>query len=122
MSRPDAARRSTSSEAAKLALVGRSTARALELDPLIHDRLRLAMLAALSVGGDMSFTDLRQACDATDGNLASHSRRLEAAGYIKSTKKTGGKRPQTILRLSARGRRALQRYLDHMKAVMDAVD
>src|SRR5262245_1147195 len=86
------------------------------LDRLIHDRIRLAILAALAATDTMSFTDLKAVTGTTDGNLSVHARRLEEAGYVQCEKSFAGRTPRTDYRLSAVGRRALEKYLDHMDA------
>ena len=91
-----------------------------ELDRLIHDRMRLGILSALAVNESLSFTDLRDLLGATDGNLSVHARKLEEAGYIACSKGFSGRVPRTEYRLTAPGRRALERYLDHMEALIRA--
>ena len=90
------------------------------LDPLIHDRIRLAILAALAATEIMSFTDLKAVTGTTDGNLSVHARRLEDAGYVQCDKSFAGRTPRTDYRLTAAGRRALEKYLDHMDALVKA--
>jgi DNA-binding HxlR family transcriptional regulator len=90
----------------------------LELDRLIHERMRLAIVSALAVNPSLSFNDLKRLLDTTDGNLSVHARKLEAANYIVCTKSFAGRVPRTEYRLSAVGRRALERYLDHMEALI----
>ena len=91
-----------------------------ELDKLIHERLRLAMVSALAVNEDLSFGDLKDLVKTTDGNLSVHARKLEDAGYVSCTKGFDGRVPRTEFRLTAAGRKALERYLDHMDAVIRA--
>lgn len=91
-----------------------------QLDPVIHDRTRLAILAALAVSETLSFTDLKGATGTTDGNLSVHARRLEEAGYVLCDKTYAGRTPRTEFRLSAAGRRAFDAYLDHMNALIRA--
>lgn len=90
----------------------------LELDRLIHGRMRLAIVSALAVNPSLSFNELKQLLDTTDGNLSVHARKLEEAHYIVCTKSFAGRVPRTEYRLSAVGRRALERYLDHMEALI----
>lgn len=90
----------------------------LELDRLIHERMRLAIVSALAVNPSLSFNELKRLLDTTDGNLSVHARRLEEAHYIVCTKSFAGRVPRTEYRLSALGRRALERYLDHMEALI----
>jgi DNA-binding HxlR family transcriptional regulator len=92
----------------------------LELDRLIHERMRLAIVSALAVNQSLSFNDLKRLLDTTDGNLSVHARKLEEADYIVCTKTFEGRVPRTEYRLSAAGRRALERYLDHMEALIRA--
>jgi DNA-binding transcriptional ArsR family regulator len=90
------------------------------LDRIIHDRTRLAILAALAGSDTISFTDLKAITGTTDGNLSVHARRLEEAGYILCEKTFAGRTPRTDYRLSAAGRRAFEKYLDHMDALIKA--
>ena len=91
-----------------------------KLDRLIHDRTRLAILAALAARESVAFTDLRDITGSTDGNLSVHARRLEEAGYVHCDKSFAGRTPRTEYRLTATGRRALEKYLDHMDALIRA--
>jgi DNA-binding transcriptional ArsR family regulator len=90
------------------------------LDQVIHDRTRLAILAALAASEMLSFTDLKTITATTDGNLSVHARRLEDAGYVLCEKTFAGRTPRTEYRLSAAGRRAFEKYLDHMDALIKA--
>jgi DNA-binding transcriptional ArsR family regulator len=90
------------------------------LDQVIHDRTRLAILAALAGSETLSFTDLKAITGTTDGNLSVHARRLEDAGYVLCEKTFAGRTPRTEYRLSAAGRRAFEKYLDHMDALIRA--
>jgi DNA-binding transcriptional ArsR family regulator len=90
------------------------------LDRVIHDRTRLAILAALAASETLSFTDLKTITGTTDGNLSVHARRLEDAGYVLCEKTFAGRTPRTEYRLSAAGRRAFEKYLDHMDALIKA--
>ena len=92
----------------------------LELDRLIHERMRLAMVSALAVNESLSFNELKRLLDTTDGNLSVHARKLEEASYVICTKSFAGRMPRTQYRLSAVGRQALERYLDHMEAIIKA--
>ena len=92
-----------------------------KLDRLIHERLRLGILSALSVNENLSFSELKKSLDVTDGNLSVHARKLEEAGYIACTKSFEGRVPRTEYRLTAAGRRALERYLDHMESLIHAM-
>lgn len=91
-----------------------------ELDRLIHERVRLGILSALAVNESVSFNDLKKLLKATDGNLSVHARKLEEAGYIACTKTFEGRVPKTEYRLTATGRRALERYLDDMETLIRA--
>lgn len=92
-----------------------------QLDRLIHERLRLGILSALSVNESLTFNELKKLLDTTDGNLSVHARKLEEAGYIGCTKSFEGRVPRTDYKLTAAGRRALERYLDHMEALIHAM-
>lgn len=91
---------------------------ALDLDRLIHERMRLGIVSALAVNAHLSFNDLKKLLKTTDGNLSVHARKLEEAGYITCEKYFEGRMPKTDYRLTAAGRRALERYLDHMEAII----
>jgi len=93
---------------------------ATNLDRLLHDRMRLGIVSALAAGDEMSFTDLKAALNATDGNLSVHARKLEDAGYVSCEKTFAGRTPRTTYTLTASGRRALEKYLDHMDAIIRA--
>ena len=92
----------------------------LALDRLIHERLRLGILSALAVNESLSFNDLKKLMQTTDGNLSVHARKLEEAEYITCTKSFEGRMPKTEYVITAVGRRALERYLDHMEALIRA--
>ena len=92
-----------------------------KLDKLIHERLRLGILSALSVSRSLTFSELKKLLDTTDGNFSVHARKLEEAGYIAVAKSFQGRVPRTEYRLTAPGRRALERYLDHMEALIQAM-
>jgi DNA-binding HxlR family transcriptional regulator len=91
------------------------------LDRLIHERMRLGIVSALAVNQTLTFNDLKKLLGTTDGNLSVHARKLEEAGYIACTKYFDGRLPKTEYRLSAQGRAALERYLDHMEALIRAM-
>lgn len=91
-----------------------------ELDRLIHERMRLGIVSALAVNDVLSFNDLKELLRTTDGNLSVHARKLEEAEYITCTKSFEGRVPKTEYRLTESGRRALDRYLDHMEALIQA--
>src|SRR6516225_7736865 len=106
-------RRSTSEIAAQ-------PAERLELDPVIHERVRLAIVSALAVNDVLSFNDLKKLLEITDGNLSVHARRLEDTGYVKCTKSFVGRQPRTEFRITSPGRRALEIYLQQMESVIQA--
>ena len=93
---------------------------AADLDRLVHERIRLGLMSALAVNRTLSFSDLKDLLQTTDGNLSVHARKLEDAGYIACTKSFEGRFPKTEYQLTAKGRRALERYLDHMEALIQA--
>jgi DNA-binding MarR family transcriptional regulator len=93
---------------------------ATNLDRVIHERTRLGILSALAVNASLAFSELKGLLGATDGNLSVHARKLEDAGYISCTKSFVGRVPKTEYRLMPAGRRALERYLDHMEALIRA--
>src|SRR5215831_14908188 len=101
--------------------VAEPVAGAQKLDRLIHERLRLGILSALSVNESLTFGELKKLLDTTDGNLSVHARKLEEAGYLSCTKTFEGRMPRTDYRLTAAGKRALERYLDHMEALIQAM-
>jgi DNA-binding HxlR family transcriptional regulator len=90
------------------------------LDRLIHERIRLGIVSALAVNRSLTFNELKALLKTTDGNLSVHARKLEEADYIVCTKSFDGRLPKTEYRLAASGRRALERYLDHMEALIRA--
>ena len=94
--------------------------KAMELDRLIHERMRLGIVSALAVNDSLSFSDLKTILKTTDGNLSVHARRLEQAEYVTCTKYFAGRLPRTEFRLTALGRRALERYLDEMEELIRA--
>jgi len=89
-----------------------------ELDRLIHERLRLGIISALAVNEELTFNELKHMVKTSDGNLSVHARKLEDAGYVNCSKTFDGRTPRTEYRLTNAGRRALERYLDHMEAVI----
>jgi len=102
-------------------VAGGSDTAAPELDRLIHERVRLAIVSALAVNESLAFNELKDMLALTDGNLSVHARKLEEAGYVQCTKKFEGRVPRTEFRLTDEGRGALGRYLDHMEAIIQAV-
>jgi DNA-binding MarR family transcriptional regulator len=97
-----------------------ATAAVPDLDRVIHERVRLAIVSALAVNDVMTFGDLKGLLGATDGNLSVHARKLEDAGYVQCVKGFEGRLPRTEFRLTAPGRRALEKYLAHMEALIRA--
>jgi DNA-binding HxlR family transcriptional regulator len=90
------------------------------LDRLIHERIRLGIVSALAVNRSLTFNGLKALLKTTDGNLSVHARKLEEADYIVCTKSFDGRLPKTEYRLTSAGRRALEKYLDHMEALIRA--
>jgi DNA-binding MarR family transcriptional regulator len=91
-----------------------------DLDRLIHERVRLGIVSALAVNRSLTFNELKAMLKTTDGNLSVHARRLEEADYIVCSKSFDGRLPKTEFRLTAAGRKALERYLNHMEALIRA--
>ena len=92
-----------------------------KLERLIHERLRLGILSALAVNESLTFNELKKLLDTTDGNLSVHARKLEDADYVSCAKSFDKRVPRTEYRLTAIGRKALERYLDHMEALIRAM-
>jgi DNA-binding HxlR family transcriptional regulator len=99
---------------------GRAAGGAQGLDRLIHERMRLGIVSALAVNDRLTFNDLKKLLDTTDGNLSVHARKLEQAGYVGCEKYFSGRLPKTEYRLTPQGRQALERYLNHMEAIIRA--
>jgi len=95
-------------------------AAARDFDRLVYERVRLGIMSALAVNSTLCFTDLRQLLKTSDGNLSVHARKLEDAGYIACEKSFADRVPRTEYELTVKGRRALERYLDHMEALIQA--
>ena len=112
--RPGVSKRTRSTPAAKTP----AATRAVNLDRLIHDRTRLAIISALAASSPLTFTELKQLLDLSDGNLSVHARKLEDAGYVTCTKGFEGRLPKTQFSLNEAGHRALRQYLDHMEAII----
>ena len=102
------------------AVVGAAGREVLALDRIVHDRTRLGMLSALAVNERLSFVELKDLLDTSDGNLSVHARKLEDAGYVTCTKSFSGRVPRTEFRLAAAGRKALDGYLRHMELLIHA--
>jgi DNA-binding HxlR family transcriptional regulator len=88
------------------------------IDRVIHERLRLGIISALAVNDSLTFNELKHTVKTSDGNLSVHARKLEEAGYVSCSKTFAGRTPKTEFSLTAAGRRALERYLDHMEALL----
>jgi DNA-binding MarR family transcriptional regulator len=121
-----AARKKRAQERAKrpapaLAREQRAQSSPVELEQLIHDRVRLGIVSALAVNESLSFNELKGLLGTSDGNLSVHARRLEEAGYISCSKSFDGRVPRTEFRLTGSGRAALRRYLGHMEALISRV-
>ena len=99
---------------------GKADAQTSSLDRLIHERQRLGIVSALAVNESLSFNELKELMQTTDGNLSVHARKLEDAGYITCRKSFEGRMPRTDYTLTVSGRKALERYLDHMEAIIKA--
>lgn len=91
------------------------------LDRIIHERMRLGIVSALAVNDSLTFNELKKLLQTTDGNLSVHARRLEEAKYVECSKSFEGRMPKTEYRLTAAGRKAFERYLDHMEALIQAM-
>lgn len=100
---------------------GAAIASAPRLDRVIHERLRLGIVSALAVNHVLTFNELKELLQTSDGNLSVHARRLEEAGYVSCTKRFEGRVPRTEYQLTAAGRRALEKYLSHMESLIGAM-
>jgi DNA-binding PadR family transcriptional regulator len=89
-------------------------------DRLVYERVRLGMMSALAVRDELTFSEMKALFEVSDGNLSAHARKLEEAKYVTCTKTFDGRRPKSVYRLTATGRAALNRYLDHVEAVIKA--
>jgi DNA-binding HxlR family transcriptional regulator len=92
-----------------------------DLDRVIHERMRLGIVSALAVNDSLTFNELKKLLQTTDGNLSVHARRLEEVEYVECTKSFEGRMPRTEYRLTPLGRKAFERYLDHMEALIHAM-
>jgi len=97
---------------------GATSRSSLELDRLIHERVRLAIVSALAVNEALTFNELKSLLGTSDGNLSVHARKLEEAGYLECVKSFAGRLPRTEFRLTDSGREALERYLSHMEGLI----
>lgn len=91
-----------------------------KFDRLVYERVRLGIMSALAVNERLTFNELKSLFDVSDGNLSAHARKLEEAGYLECTKSFEGRRPKSEYRITATGRKALHRYLEHIEAVIKA--
>lgn len=92
-----------------------------ELDKIIHERMRLGIISALAANQSLSFTELKNLLNTTDGNISVHARKLEDAGYLSCEKSFNGRIPLTEYRITGDGKKALERYLNHMEALIKAM-
>ena len=92
-----------------------------ELDKIIHERMRLGIISALAASKSLSFTDLKNLLNTTDGNISVHARKLEDAGYLSCEKSFNGRVPLTEYRITSEGKQALEKYLNHMEALISAM-
>jgi len=122
MARTSAAKHEQREKSAGLSTVRGNTNEAVspDLDRLIHERIRLGIVSALAVNRSLTFNELKNLLKTTDGNLSVHARKLEEAEYVACTKSFDGRLPKTEYRLTAMGRKALERYLNHMEALIRA--
>jgi DNA-binding MarR family transcriptional regulator len=118
VAKSSAARKTPDRAAAKTASqLGRPAA----FDRVIHERVRLGIVSALAANSSLTFNELKKLLQTTDGNVSVHARKLEEAGYINCEKSFEGRMPRTEYRLTAAGRKALHKYLDHMEALIGAM-
>jgi DNA-binding transcriptional ArsR family regulator len=125
MAAKSSARRALSTpqpRASKLAAVpgSREDTDSVSFDRLVYERVRLGIMSALAVREELTFNELKALFDVSDGNLSAHARKLEEAKYLTCTKSFEERRPKTLYRLTALGKNALNRYLDHVEAVIKA--
>lgn len=115
-----AARRGERTSSPGLRAVAGDAPSAQALDKVIHERIRLGIVSALAVNERLTFNELKQLLHTTDGNVSVHARKLEDAGYLSCHKSFEGRVPKTEYKLTAAGRKALERYLSHMEALIQA--
>ena len=120
MAKPAAVKRSERATPSSLRIVAGGESVAPSLDKIIHERIRLGIVSALAVNEQLSFNELKRLLNTTDGNVSVHARKLEDAGYVSCAKRFEGRVPKTEYRLTTPGRRALERYLSHMEALIQA--
>ena len=123
MARPaDASAKPRPAKVSKVAAQQETVENALpNLDRIIHERMRLGIVSALAVNESLTFNELKKLLQTTDGNLSVHARRLEEAHYVECTKSFEGRMPKTEYRLTSGGRKAFERYLNHMEALIQAM-
>ena len=109
---------STNSRSAMRRSGARKDASTAELDPVIHERMRLGIISALAVREALTFSELKRLLEATDGNLSVHARKLEEANYVVCAKSFAGRVPRTEYRITSAGKRALERYLEQMEQII----
>jgi DNA-binding HxlR family transcriptional regulator len=98
-----------------------TTSQVSQLDRVIHERVRLGIVSALAANRSLTFNELKKLLDSTDGNLSVHARKLEEASYISCTKSFEDRVPRSEYRLTPAGRKALERYLEHMESIIAAM-
>ncbi len=116
-----AARSAAVSKTPAIKKAGVAPAPATDLDRLIHERMRLGIVSALAANPSLTFNDLKKLLRTTDGNLSVHARKLEEAGYVSCAKSFEGRMPKTEYALTDTGRKALEKYLNHMEALIQAM-
>lgn len=117
--RPQTATSKRSSRPALVSSVSRTDGDS-RFDRLVYERVRLGMMSALAVREELTFSEMKRLFGVSDGNLSAHARKLEEARYVSCTKSFDGRRPKSVYRLTTAGRAALNRYLDHVEAVIKA--
>ena len=90
-----------------------------DIDPVIHERVRLAIVSALAVAPEMSFNELKSTLGLSDGNLSAHATSLQKAGYIQIAKAFKGRRPHTTMRLTAAGQAAFRGYMETLRSIIE---
>jgi DNA-binding transcriptional ArsR family regulator len=121
MSKKNAAIKETGTKPSQLRVEKAAGAVSSDLDKVIHERMRLGIISALAANERLSFTDLKNLLDTTDGNISVHARKLEDAGYLTMKKSFLGRTPLTEYKITTDGRKALERYLDHMETLIIAM-
>ena len=122
MAKQNALRKENSTAIKPASNLGHAVGKAIpDLDRLIHERMRLGIVSALAANDSLTFNELKKLLQTTDGNLSVHARKLEEAGYISCTKSFEGRMPKTEYRLTDAGKRAFEKYLNHMEALIQAM-